>query len=45
MFHKLTHTNNDRLLALQRILLGLVFFPHGAQKMLGWFGGTALAGQ
>jgi len=44
MFHKLTHTNDDRLLALQRILLGLVFFPHGAQKMLGWFGGYGFSG-
>ena len=22
-----------------RLVLGIVFFPHGAQKMLGWFGG------
>jgi putative oxidoreductase len=22
-----------------RVVLGLVFFAHGAQKMLGWFGG------
>lgn len=27
-----------------RIGLGLVLFPHGAQKMLGWFGGQGLHG-
>jgi putative oxidoreductase len=26
-------------LALQRAVLGLVMLPHGAQKLLGWFGG------
>jgi putative oxidoreductase len=24
---------------IARIMLGVVMFPHGAQKMLGWFGG------
>jgi putative oxidoreductase len=27
-------------LTVVRILLGLVFFVHGSQKMLGWFGGN-----
>jgi putative oxidoreductase len=27
-----------------RIVLAAVFFPHGAQKALGWFGGHGLAG-
>ncbi len=27
-----------------RLTLGLVMFPHGAQKMLGWFGGHGFAG-
>lgn len=27
-----------------RIVLGLVIFPHGAQKVLGWFGGHGLEG-
>jgi putative oxidoreductase len=44
MLNKLIHTHDDRLLALQRILLALVFFPHGAQKMLGWFGGYGFQG-
>ena len=26
-------------LAIQRAALGAVVFPHGAQKLLGWFGG------
>lgn len=27
-----------------RVTLGLVMFPHGAQKMLGWFGGYGFGG-
>ena len=27
-----------------RLALGLVMFPHGAQKMLGWFGGYGFTG-
>lgn len=27
-----------------RVMLGLVIFPHGAQKVLGWFGGHGLEG-
>lgn len=27
-----------------RITLGLVVFPHGAQKLLGWFGGAGFEG-
>ncbi len=27
-----------------RIMLGIVIFPHGAQKLLGWFGGFGLEG-
>lgn len=44
MFRKIVHTNNDVVLTFQRLLLGLVFFPHGAQKMLGWFGGFGFTG-
>ncbi len=29
---------------LLRLTLGAVFFPHGAQKVLGWFGGHGFAG-
>ncbi len=27
-----------------RVMLGIVMFPHGAQKVLGWFGGYGLEG-
>jgi putative oxidoreductase len=27
-----------------RLLLGIVMFPHGAQKLLGWFGGYGFTG-
>lgn len=29
---------------LMRVMLGIVFFPHGAQKVLGWFGGYGFQG-
>lgn len=32
-------TSGDAALLLGRLLLGAVFFAHGSQKMLGWFGG------
>ncbi|RYZ28200.1 MAG: DoxX family protein [Sphingobacteriales bacterium] len=41
---KLQQTTNDKALAFARIVLGLVFFPHGAQKLLGWFGGYGFSG-
>jgi putative oxidoreductase len=37
-------TDRDRTLLLQRIALGLIMFPHGAQKLLGWFGGYGYSG-
>lgn len=39
MFRKLLATTPDKTLAFMRIMVGLVYFPHGAQKMLGLFGG------
>lgn len=36
---KLLQTSNDWTLTFVRLLLGVVFFAHGAQKLLGWFGG------
>ena len=38
-----TDEENSALL-IQRVVLGLVFFPHGAQKLLGWFGGPGFGG-
>lgn len=39
MFRKLLKTEDDVASLIMRVLLGIVFFPHGAQKLLGWFGG------
>ena len=39
MIRKLLATTNDILPLVLRLILGLVIFPHGAQKLLGWFGG------
>jgi putative oxidoreductase len=44
MLQKLTRTNNDYVLTLTRLILGIVFFAHGAQKALGWFGGYGFSG-
>ena len=35
-------TGPDWTLTIIRIVLGVVFFAHGAQKMLGWYGGAGL---
>jgi len=37
--NKLFSTANDHTIALVRLVIGVVFFMHGAQKMLAWFGG------
>ena len=44
MFGKLIQTEKDASALILRVLMGLVFFPHGAQKVLGWFGGYGLQG-
>jgi putative oxidoreductase len=44
MWKKLVQTENDYAALVLRVLLGAVFFPHGAQKVLGWFGGYGLSG-
>jgi len=37
-------TTNDAGVTLLRVVLGLVMFPHGAQKLFGWFGGYGWTG-
>jgi putative oxidoreductase len=44
MFRKLLATSDDWTLTLLRLFLGVVFFAHGAQKALGWFGGYGYSG-
>lgn len=41
---QLLATTNDTTLAICRLVLGLVFFMHGAQFTLGWFGGYGFTG-
>ncbi|UCF20001.1 MAG: DoxX family protein [Gemmatimonadota bacterium] len=44
MWKKLIETPRDWKLTLARLALGIVIFPHGAQKLLGWFGGSGFGG-
>ena len=36
-------TENDYAVTAMRLILGITFFAHGAQKALGWFGGPGFA--
>lgn len=44
MFKMLFSTHDDVAPLVMRVMLGVVMFPHGAQKVLGWFGGHGLDG-
>lgn len=44
MLHAWLQTNADPAATLARVMLGLVMFPHGAQHLLGWFGGFGYRG-
>ena len=44
MLHRLLVTDDSKATAILRLVLGVVFFAHGAQKLLGWFGGPGFSG-
>ena len=44
MLNGLLHTQAGWAGLILRLVLALVIFPHGAQKVLGWFGGFGYAG-
>lgn len=44
MIHTLFSANGDWVGLILRLTIGLIIFPHGAQKMLGWFGGYGFNG-
>ena len=44
MVARILRTSNNATPALIRLTLALVFFPHGAQHVLGWFGGYGFEG-
>jgi putative oxidoreductase len=44
MLRKLIRTNPDAAPAILRVALGVVIFAHGAQLMLGWWGGNGFSG-
>src|SRR5437868_15055430 len=44
MLRKLISTDNSAAITILRLVLGIVFFAHGAQKMFGWFGGYGFTG-
>lgn len=44
MKEKIFKTGNDWTGLVLRLTLGFVLIPHGAQKLLGWFGGNGFSG-
>ena len=43
MFRRLIQTENDWGALFARLALGVVMFPHGAQTLLGWWGGMGFS--
>ena len=44
MVGKIIATEDDWAALVLRVFLGVVMLPHGAQKLLGWFGGSGFSG-
>ena len=44
MLHKILHTEHEIAPLVARLTAGIVMFPHGAQKVFGWFGGHGFSG-
>ncbi len=44
LLNLLTRTSGGLTPLIARLTLAIVFFPHGAQKVLGWFGGYGFTG-
>lgn len=44
LLRRLTLTKQDWAVTALRVAAGVVIWPHGAQKLLGWFGGYGLQG-
>jgi putative oxidoreductase len=44
MIRTIISTDDSIAIVILRLVLGVVFFAEGAQKMLGWFGGSGFAG-
>lgn len=44
MANRFLATDDSLAALIARLTLGIVIFPHGAQKLLGWFGGPGFSG-
>ncbi len=44
MIKRLFRTENGTAEMILRVILGIVMFPHGMQKLFGWFGGYGFSG-
>ena len=42
MIEMLLHTHADYVCTFVRVIAGIIIFPYGMQKLLGWFGGPRL---